>query len=509
MRTTDYRSSPQEISMYRPSSKVRKLTIQYHTQREFRKLFKRVKIFETQRSIKRIKEARKKGEDTEQLENELELTKKVDLDHLSALMFFTKLKKDALRKENDVQAYLESHAIDDNASDAALRKVHSRFLSNKQMGTDSQDLLNHLRYMINGQEATKSSKQDKAKELQQQKHISQKPNLKSSLKPATEQEAHNFTRKVSFGANKDEDMHDSMDWSSIDGDSDTNQELDPSDELSTDQPRDMAMEASADDHSKLKVKDNGRVKAASEGKVPLRKGKHEGQVGGLEGTRYSSEEETQGAILDPYNDGYDSDGEPLDSITRDHSTASTRSVFLPSLSAGFTTGDSDASEDEWNSDGEADRAKGTQQKKRGVKALLDGRKNRLGQRQRRQLWEKIHGKKARHLGESARPGRKTTTDHASGSNRVPTSRAYRGGVTLGTQARNGIRQVPAGASSRTSAGTEKVDGRLIPPMKPDNKTKAKPAEELHPSWEAKRRQKELMTKALTPAAGTKIVFDDD
>ncbi|ORE09193.1 hypothetical protein BCV72DRAFT_202203 [Rhizopus microsporus var. microsporus] len=103
------------------------------------------------------------------------------------------------------------------------------------------------------------------------------------------------------------------------------------------------------------------------------------------------------------------------------------------------------------------------------KKIYEGetKKNRPGQRQRRKQWEELYGRKANHISEQYK---------------------------------------------------KREEKRLAnPDYKPKKKQEKKleikkaPAEPMHPSWEAKRQQQEMMSKALSGkvSSNNKIVFDDD
>ncbi|KAI5983472.1 Bud-site selection protein [Pisolithus albus] len=162
------------------------------------------------------------------------------------------------------------------------------------------------------------------------------------------------------------------------------------------------------------------------------------------------------------------------------SLSKSESVFLPTLSVGFARGGGSDSE---FSDSEANVADGV-------------RKNRRGQRARRAIWEKKYGKNARHLkkrreitkqvGSAAARGQKTLRQSAM------TRRDYDARVPKQTGVVKPMSDRPMGRGAST--GTD-------PPRTRKEQRDERP---LHPSWEAKKKQKKI---GIVPSQGTKIVFD--
>lgn len=104
------------------------------------------------------------------------------------------------------------------------------------------------------------------------------------------------------------------------------------------------------------------------------------------------------------------------------------------------------------------------------------KKNRMGQRRRRELWEKTYGMNAKHI--------KAQASNISSTRQQRHSKAFT--EPKGSNARLGKR------------GNRKFD--LDPVNKPQE-----PIDDLHPSWQAKKRKKE----AITEFKGSKIVFGND
>ncbi|WVF66839.1 hypothetical protein IAT40_001581 [Kwoniella sp. CBS 6097] len=179
----------------------------------------------------------------------------------------------------------------------------------------------------------------------------------------------------------------------------------------------------------------------------------------------------------------------------------TSSMFLPSLSTGFTRGD------EGDSDPDLDYDPDGVIGKQGAV-----RKNRRGQRARQAIWEKKYGKNAKHVVKAR------TEDEAKQARKSQREFDKRGkpegmnGRDAGWGKRSGPSDRPsvaatAGASrpsfsaSSASAGAGAGAGR--PKVQEEQK------KNLHPSWEAARLRKQKM--GAVPAAGAakpnKIVFD--
>ncbi|KAH8825283.1 Bud-site selection protein [Flagelloscypha sp. PMI_526] len=146
------------------------------------------------------------------------------------------------------------------------------------------------------------------------------------------------------------------------------------------------------------------------------------------------------------------------------SASATSSTFLPSLSVGYVAGsDSDAS------DAEAD--------------IAPARKNRRGQRARRLIWEKKFGKNANHKKKEAE--------------------AY-----LQRKARREERLT----AQRNKQGVRRGQKPFVEPQKSDSGWNNGPktplhSEQLHPSWEAKKKLKETLGGKIVPSSGKKIRFD--
>lgn len=188
-------------------------------------------------------------------------------------------------------------------------------------------------------------------------------------------------------------------------------------------------------------------------------------------------------------------------------------IFLPSLTMGGYISDSDSAISDPSS------LPGN--------ATTKSRKNRRGQQERRQIWEKKFGKNANHLkrqGQQHPQNRDQGWDARKGAAKVGSDdrgkrgRGRGGGrvvdASTGPSTRTararaagkgGIGPISSGANSdpvQARRGNNKIHG----PSKEGNQASATAAEStrLHPSWEAAKRQKEARTNVAFQ--GKKVVF---
>lgn len=119
------------------------------------------------------------------------------------------------------------------------------------------------------------------------------------------------------------------------------------------------------------------------------------------------------------------------------------------------------------------------------------RKNRLGQQARRKIWEKKFGQHARHI----QSGQKST------------EQLHQEKIQQKKQERYLMkRKADASTAGNTREKKQRHDSYFSTNQEPASNTrKMKEEETLHPSWEAKRKQKQM----ILPAQGQKIKFADD
>ncbi|BGP47446.1 hypothetical protein JCM10450v2_003298 [Rhodotorula kratochvilovae] len=172
----------------------------------------------------------------------------------------------------------------------------------------------------------------------------------------------------------------------------------------------------------------------------------------------------------------------------------TSSSFLPSLAAGYVSySDSDGEDARWVKDLEREDKKGA-------------RKNRRGQRARQAIWEKKYGSAANHVVKST------------GGTLVPIAK-----IKDDKAARAARRAARASGDASAAPEPERKRREFAPPQadlgwkkrdapKPAAAAAAgapgAPAEKMHPSWEAKRKQSEaLKQSASIQPQGKKVTFD--
>lgn len=166
-------------------------------------------------------------------------------------------------------------------------------------------------------------------------------------------------------------------------------------------------------------------------------------------------------------------------------------TFLPTLNGGYWSGSEDSNA------GEVDDHDPSARKQR---------KNRRGQQERRAIWEKKFGARARHVQnreiDAARPARDKGWDPKRGA----TEGNHRGGRGGRTGMKGGGRN-KGGGTVRSGANSDPVNEfkkRGIN-VKPNLKGKAEAP--LHPSWEAKKKAKEKTANNVVAFQGKKVVFE--
>ncbi|KAH7919582.1 Bud-site selection protein [Leucogyrophana mollusca] len=435
----------------------------HHDVREVRKAAKKAKLFETQKVLKKLKDLRPKdatAKDIPDIEAQLEILKHIDYESMANTALKTKIKKDRVLSDDPhvqtaVAVELASDVVVPATVGTALGKVQSRILSSKVLASEISSVIEGLKRLLHPPPKDADVLGDGEGDL-----ISppSKKTKRAEAKPTTREKV---TLEDDEGSN-----------------------------LGDDDP---------DDHSNADEGDGGGWESGT-----VSDGENIAE-GDWESHSANGDSDDEDGTNDTES-GSQSDDESGDvSVTRKRPAppdtaqmkkgkANAQSAFLPSLSVGFTRGDSDS---EWSDSEE--------------KVADEIKKNRRGQRARRAIWEKKFGRNANHVKkqkETAEPFKRPR------SGVVPTDqRRERNNRFAQRQSHPdhpSHRSVPqkhqpqfsqasdSGWNSRSAKGSVGSRPSLGGPSQ--NRRDERP---LHPSWEAKKKQK---SASIVPAQGTKIVF---
>ncbi|KAF8550048.1 Bud-site selection protein [Imleria badia] len=410
----------------------------HHTFRELRKVVKKARTFEVQKTLKKLKDARRKDPEsdvTKDLEAQVEILKHLSYNQLAHSALATKLKKDkTLSSDPTIQAIsveLASNQVSPGAPGTPMAKAQSRILSSKVLASQVISIVETLRMFLHppvGSEGIGEATDNSRTRL----NIPKKRRTGSGNEDA-------FSSKDNGADLSDEGSHE--EYESASGD-EAVAEVDHGWKSGTVSAPSESDDSVADDH-------DSSCEDSSEADFPS--------------------------------------GDPNKS--QSHGSKG-QSEFLPSLSVGFTRGDSGSE----FSDSET--------------KLVDGiKKNRRGQRARRAIWEKKFGRNANHVKkrqqqdtERRKPGsapvdRRSGKGNSSSRPRTPIP------VTYGHErVRRPTLRRSGGVTDSTSTQGQLDRIRGIGDAR--RKQEERP---LHPSWEAKRQQK---SASIVPSQGTKIVFTE-
>ncbi|KAG0286628.1 hypothetical protein BGZ96_009297 [Linnemannia gamsii] len=207
----------------------------FHAKKEIRKAFVKAKAFETQRLVKRLREARKAVEEKEnkseakeddkpvhkkkqdltqedvtKFENEIELVKKMDMDSLSEHAFVAKLAKHPILGSHTLMAPYttnkESAAASGSQDNAALIQIIEARLTNaKTVKEHMSKLWDELENIVTGKKANEEkNKKRKAGDDQDEPKNKKMKTQKDTKKAVSESEDEN--EDESGDENEDEDM---------------------------------------------------------------------------------------------------------------------------------------------------------------------------------------------------------------------------------------------------------------------------------------------------------------
>lgn len=423
----------------------------HHSIKEIKKSAKKAKAFETQKLVKRLKTLRKDSEpnsrEIEEVESQLKVLKNIDHERIGNKAIRGKLRKDKILSQNEAiaSAILTELPLEPlNENDTHDPKLDARLLSSRALSSEVNSVILALRSIIRPDLVVNVDQSAPAPLMKDRRS-----RASDAVEPVQEEEVASDQEGDSDG---DDGVQADDGWESGTID----------DEHSTD---------------KADSVDGSTVQEV--GMSPPRK-----DVPGMSSTRGArqSTERTPKASSSA-------------STKPNPKTSGAESTFLPSLSVGFTRGDSDDSD--W-SDHES-------------KQVDHERKNRRGQRARRAIWEKKYGRNAKHL-------KHDVAESSSRSNVHQSSTRYNGSNTRNNPAPSSRHPEPLNAapprhpriSGLTSTQREKPGVTFgAAPGRHSLKPRQAAQEErpLHPSWEAKKKMKHKDSGVILPSQSKRIKFD--
>ena len=521
---------------------VKAKTKLHHVAKTLRATAKKTKTFEVQKLVKKLKGLSKKASlaaQAELAEQELAALKSIDINLLAGRALITKMvKAKLLPRSADDKEYLYLQMVKDEEllgedvlsdpvvaeGDRALERAKAKITSSKVLADEVGKFVDELKKLA-GIEPVGSKKGEKEKDVK-------------GKGKATEQ----------VGKDDDEDEDDEeREWSGSEDEWDSDDEA-PRRLPLVDDEDDGENEDGADEEELMRIGkekmkalgdlsqwddligSDSAAESGSDDEAPSRHHHKSSHDSSDSDPSLSSDESDADSDS---SSGSDSDASSSTSSDRPRKrkatsssslkpskkskSSSSSSTFLPSLSTGFIAGRSD---DEW-SDAEADLAD------RDLSELKSGgkkeRKNRMGQRARKALYEKKYGKNANHL-------KMREKQKAAKLERAARSAAPAGGASQGGRQRPPAFQAPTKRDGgwggpvaplpkqpkrpfvpRPPAPTAQGSAPSAAPAGGRNGAGAAPApapaksQEMHPSWIAKQKQKELM--AQVKPQGKKVVFD--
>ncbi|KAH0832064.1 Bud-site selection protein [Lanmaoa asiatica] len=427
----------------------------HHALKALRKVVKKAKTFEVQKTLKKLKEARREDPEsdvTKDLGAQVEILKHLGYDQLAHSALMTKLKKDkTLSADPSIQAIsveLASNQVSPRAPGTPTAKVQSRILSSKVLASEVVSIVETLRTFL-------------------QHYVGSEDIGEATDNPHASPSTSKRRRRTGTGHDK---------GAFLSKDSIVNPSGEGSHGGNRNTSGNEAIAAVNDDW------ESGTVGAppGSDGSV----------VGSADDRDTSSDDSDDVAFGQGSSDEGDVPSENFESKKPQPHGTKGQSEFLPSLSVGFTRCDSGSE----FSDSET--------------KLADGiKKNRRGQRARRAIWEKKFGKNANHIMKQRQrlPGSGREVDRRSEKGNS-SSQPHRT-LTQSHAPSRGHEQVrwpPPGGSEgiKSSDSTKGQSGRLQRRGDLRGNQGERP---LHPSWEAKRKQK---AANIVASQGTKIVFSE-
>lgn len=495
----------------------------HHVAKTLRATAKRTKTFEVQKLVKKLKGLQKKASLADQAasaEKELLALKFIDTAPLAGRALITKMVKAKLlprpsELENaDGEEYLYLQMVKDEellgmavlsdpvaaGGDKALERAKAKITSSKVLADEVGKFVDELKKLAGIEPVSK-----KGVEV----------DVKGKGKAKQEQEQEEREWSGSEESDEEEDAPRRLPMvDDEDGEEEDEEDADEEELIRIGREKMKALGDLSQWDDMIGSDSGAESESESEVQAPAkqkRKGRHES----VESSDDDGSDDDDSDASSSNSDS-DSDSDSSSSTTRPRKRKSTTasssskptkkpksSTFLPTLSTGFIAGRSD---DEW-SDAEADLAD------RDLSELRTGakkeRKNRMGQRARKALYEKKYGSNANHI-KMREKQKQARLERASA--------ATAGGAVRGGRQRPPAFQAPTKKDGGWGGPVAPLPKQPrvfrpqpeVPVQEGGRNGGQKPAaaaksQEMHPSWIAKQKQKELM--AQVKPQGKKVVFD--
>ncbi|WVN90443.1 uncharacterized protein L203_105679 [Cryptococcus depauperatus CBS 7841] len=428
-------------------------------------VFKQAKTFETRRLIKKLKFIRSKGKDEAELtdlESQLKALHDIRLYNLGQSHLLIKLRKHPLLKQHTLPVSIYSllkPSIDtdchENKPSIVMMKAENRLCSAKFVA----EKVKHVVSWILGEEGSKLVVEKKASISNSGSKSKTKGSNEESQSEEQEDDDGGFSRSI-------------IDNSDGDKSSDDEQYQQTHAAEAAGWESGSVSESDPPDKDELQTDSDSHFESNDSNAADI-----------LQPKRSKISEPSSKSIIETRAKAPKNEKNPKlkQELVSENSKNFASSIFLPSLSAGFTRGDDGDSDPDLDED-----PNGIAGKDKGV------RKNRRGQRARQAIWEKKYGKSAKHV-VKAREGEKEKERIAQEKDEAKARSRDSGWGQRGKPSHVGV-------SNHASSAWK-------PKPEPEQNASQESKKTLHPSWEAARLRKQKMGAIPTNVKAQKVIFD--